>query len=791
MSSLLTISAQVLGHGFSEDPEFRLPQHPRLVPEVLALPYGAQALLFEGVRDTQVVAGRSARTFIPRLMEALDGQHTLEMLQERFAPVPPDAVHDAVVLLFTRGLLEDGPEDPVAQNRALSAFAGRYCDVTRANTSRNQALGRLAAARVAVVNNAGGRHVLDALGGYGFAALELLDSPHQMKDAGHDLLVAVFSGEAPDAAEWMAMAQRRGLRTLHAHIGQDKVEVGPYFIPGVSGCYDCMRTLEPVPAGADAPDLGFWAGVTAQHAGNLVSRLGPVKLYNTCRVHRRGEHGPIFEKRTQARLPGCRACGMEAAEIAPQHPDVQTWVRHQAAHVMVCKELRSPRDHQIHYAAANIKLTSKVPAARYGTEQVPLPGDVPLTLPPGWSDAAEPRQRVDLPLLAQVLQYAAGYQSTPGGPRRIAPSGGGLASSELFVIARKLPGLNAGAYHYFGYEHRLEWIGWVEDSLLAGALGVLETELPPVVIVGTSDMRKTRQKYDEFSFRIGVLDGGVVRQYLQEVAEAAGVRVEEFADLRDKVVAHLLNLATSGNRSMLTFAIGIGDSHIPGEAPNALENHYQSPDAIIEMCGRMGSARSPVARSASPTVAAHSVRSLGELMLSRRSHRRFGNRPMSAATVASVAALAAHAGVRRDESSGLCLPMKLWVVVFRPADDLPAGVYRWNTEQGTLERVRAGVTHEQLLASMQQHGYAEAAITCFVTGDFDHALRNYGARGYRELASRAGSMLARAQLAAMSWGAVGSMWGGVAEEGVGELLQVDRYRDCPMFAASFGYPADA
>jgi len=792
MNNVLTVTAQTLGFSFAGDPELNLPERPRYIAEAVAIPYGQNGLLFDGVRGVQVIMGRSARTFLPRLLPMLDGNRTLDELTAAFPQMPRRALHDSLALLYSRGLLEDGPAQPcVDQLAELSAFAGRYCDVTRVNRSRVEVLGRLAARRVAVAATPLGEAVVEALAGQGLEALELIASPAELAAADVDLLIGVFGAADMDARKWFAAAHDRQVRALHVRVAEDVVEVGPYFIPGDSGCYDCFRALQPVSATSEgAADEAFWSAVAALHALNLLSRLGPVKLYNSCRVHRRTEDGALFEKVSLARLPGCPTCGLEGAAPRADHPDARTWVLHNASHVMTAKELRSPRDHQIHYAATNVELTRKEPSPRHGAIQLPLPGGLDLDLPPLWSAPAEPRERVDLPLLSTLLRFTAGYQPTVDGQRRIAPSGGGLASADLFLVVRRFEGLEPGIYHYFGWRHQLERVGIVPDAMLAGALGTLETELPPLLVIGTSDMRKTRQKYDEFSFRIGVLDSGVARQFLQDIADAAGVATTEYPDVRDSVMAHLLHLPSAGNRHMQTFALGLGAVRIASERPDGLFHHYQSPDALIAMCARLGP--TPVRhtrRLPPPKVAPHVVKSLGQLMLGRRSQRSFSERPLPGSVIQSLAALADDAARRRDRASGLTFEMGFWAIVLR-STDLEAGVYRWDSAEGALRLHRRGADRDDILTTMQQHGYADAPVTCFVSADFGDALTRHGPRGYREIGSRAGSMLARAQVAALGWDAVGSMWGGIADEGVGRLLGVDRYTDCPLFAASFGYAAD-
>lgn len=782
----LSIDARDLGYSFTADPDFRLPERPRYIREAVMLPYGPQALLFDGVNGIQVLTGRSARGFVSQLIEQLDGRRTLAELCAAFPQVPPQAIRDAIILLYSRGLVEDGePAEPAPMHAALGAFLGRYVDVTRQNANRDEALARFAATRVAVPASMEGGMLAETLDAYPFASVLRLTSPECLATASVDLFIGFFSGDAPDARAWFAAAHAAGIRALHAHVGSDKVEVGPYIMPGITGCYDCLRALHIAPTGTDAADTLFWAGVIAQRVGQLVARLGPFKLYNNVHVHERQGAEPTYRRYTLARLPGCSACGLGHVAPLPPGPELRTWLHHHASHIMTCKELRSPRDHQLHYAASNLQLTRKRPQPRYGVRTLALDLSLPVALP-AWGQRGVPAPRADASLLSQMLWAAAGYQHTDQGLRRVAPSGGGLGSADLYVIARRVDGVPAGAWHYFGYGHLLEWIGPVDDMKLAGALGVPVADLPPLTIVGVSDMRKTRQKYDEFSFRIGTLDGGVARQFMQEVADVAGLAVTDLVDVRDVVLADLLNLAISGNRNMLVFVAGVGDAWAPGEPRDPLSHHSQVADSLIAMCATAGPGRvrSPV--PAVPEVLPRVMRGLGELMRLRRSQRWFDARPLAASAIRSIAAVTMDVARCRNACSGLSLRLTLWVVVVRGEDECPAAVYRVDAAGGWHHH-RAGPSRDELLSLMQQHSYAEAPVSLFVTGDLEHAMAAHGPRGYRELCVRAGSMLARAQLAAQCWEAVGSLWGGVAEEGLGRLFGIDRYTECPLFAASFGY----
>lgn len=107
MNANLQLSAQVIGASFANDPELELPSFPRFPTEIVVLPYHRQGLLFEGAHGTQVINGRGARGFLPRLIAVLDGTRRLSDVVAAFPGMPERAVWDALTLLYSRGLLED------------------------------------------------------------------------------------------------------------------------------------------------------------------------------------------------------------------------------------------------------------------------------------------------------------------------------------------------------------------------------------------------------------------------------------------------------------------------------------------------------------------------------------------------------------------------------------------------------------------------------------------------------------------------------------------------------------
>jgi SagB-type dehydrogenase family enzyme len=788
----LNVPAQRIGDNFSGDPELTLPDYPYFPPEILMMPYAGKGLLFEGVKGRQVIMGRSALTFIPQLLAKLDGSHSLDQLCQCFPAAPRKAIHDALALLYSRGLLESGKAaQPAEHLRELAAFAGRYNDVTRINRNRGEALGRLGATRVAIARTPGHDYLWHALTNQNLASLKIVDTPAGL-DANTDILLAVLVGNEESASKWLTAATCLNIRTLHAHVGEDCAEIGPLFVPGKSACYNCFRTLRPAPRGEHPKDVAFWASVVALNALHLISRIGTMSLYNTSRVHRNTPNGKVFDEVKCARLPGCSVCGLEGRRPQLHEPDGQVWLLHNNCDALPYDDLKNPRDHQRHYAAANVQITGQLPKPFYGAQMIELPAIGSLAAAPAWEQIPAAKAGLSIADLATALRLAAGYQTLPGEVRHIAPHGGGLAAANLFVIARQVQGLEPGVYHYFGYQHTLERVASAPDELLEGALGVSLGKLPSAVIVGTALMVKLRKKYDNFSIRLSNLDAGVAKGCLYEALGAMGVPHVEYVDARDKVLAHILHIPVAGNRSIITFTLGLGDLNTAEKMSDLTMYHYHYPDSLIEMGGQLGVQRplpQPRQIKHNGRGTAHIKRSLEDIMLARRSLREYAKRAISPELLNSILALGSDADQACVDAGGLALKLNFWVVSTIPGK-LPVGVYGWDQEANALQLRRQDYPLALLEGTMSQKGFSRAPIVLFISADFEHAITHYGARGYREMLNRAGTMMVRVLLAAEAHGIGGCMWGGITEEMLGQLLNVDRYRDCPVFGGSLGYAQD-
>jgi SagB-type dehydrogenase family enzyme len=786
------VPAAQVGLSFSSDAEMTLPERPRLVPELHVFPFGRDGMIVDGAGAPQVLGGASARVVLPRLMRLLDGTRSLDEIAAALPRYSATAIRDAVWLLYSRGLLEDGASPaPPPELADMDAFLGRFIDVTRVNRNRGEALARLASARLAIVGSPGGAaRVADALAGAGFGEIAIGDRD----DA--TLVVAVATDPQDDLDRALDDAWERGVRALQIRVGSDGAEIGPLFVPGKSGCHRCLRAIYPeVPAhGEDSDVAELFLGIGALAAFHIVSGIGDAHLYNVQHRLAQTPHGTVLRDRIAARLPGCDRCGIAGPELDPESPAGRTWLLH-CSLAMPPRELLTPRTHQNHYSSHSVALARQLPEPYHGGVTVSLSAPDLLRVPPPWRTARSIEQTVGLPHVTTLCAYAAGYREIAAGtPWRVAPTGGAIGSPELFVVASGAAGLDDGVYHYHGPRHALERLRDVSSDQIRSALGT-SAPLPPIVIVSAGALAKVRRKYGSFAYRVVNLDAGVALAYLHEVAAALGLPVVEYPDIADEALSDLVGVARVGHRHVITFALGVGAVSEP--ASEALSGRVL--DDVIDaavVATRPGQPQRPV-WPGGPVHAFAAERdepgpSLGEVFLQRRSVRDYADAPVPTRWLQEMMVSAVDLGRRRLSAGAPDDVVRPWLAVARGDGDIAPGIYAVDLDRpALLVPVTAGLSHDALARCILQTGLARGAAALFFTGDLGDRLQARGPRGYRELLVSAGAQAARAILVAVSRGVAACPSGGILEDGFRELTRTDGYRTALLFSLALGMPVPA
>lgn len=545
MSTAQPITAARMGRVFEDDLELHLPERPRFLPELRISELGEAGLLVLGSRDAQVLRGSAARKVIPALVALLDGTHDLDELEQATGRLGRRRLIDAIALLHSRGLLEDGDPGPAPTGlQDADAFIGRHVDVTRVNPSRAEAWQRLGETTVLVAGS-GAPTVAASLSACG---IDVAVGTDDLVDS--DLLVVAWRGDEPVPHDLLDAARAAQVPALLSCAGEGRALAGPLLLPGISPCHRCaLRAAGPV-RGAPEPEWqAFWTHRAALDALHLLARTAgpPQHHYNAVQVAVDDPDGVDVRDFVAARTPGCADCGLEAARRLDADATL-AWALHVTASLPPFA-LIPPREHQEHYSAANVELKKTGAEDFCGTPVCApagaheIPGGVPWTT----VDAPAGGAVVDAALVATLLARTVETNPRrPGLATRVAPSAGGLGTAELFVAARGVDGLADGVWHHIPERGELEGLGNVPDDLLDGNVGC--------ALLGAGRLDRARQKYGGLGYRLVHLDAGVVLADLLDIAAALGARARLASGWDDDRIAHALRIPST-MRYVPTFAL--------------------------------------------------------------------------------------------------------------------------------------------------------------------------------------------------------------------------------------------
>jgi len=170
--------------------------------------------------------------------------------------------------------------------------------------------------------------------------------------------------------------------------------------------------------------------------------------------------------------------------------------------------------------------------------------------------AAEPMSFLEL---SRVFHLASGISADRfGNARRTAPSSGALYPVELYPVVHNVEGLERGVYHYAYEEHALELIRAgdfrkrvVEQALMQEFLGQCA-----VVVFLSQVLQRMRPKYQDRSYRYGLLEIGHVGQNLYIGATSMGLGACGVGAFMDDDINAMLGL--DGTEEAVVYMVAVG-----------------------------------------------------------------------------------------------------------------------------------------------------------------------------------------------------------------------------------------
>ena len=583
-----------VGRAARRDLQFRIPRRPVVRLGLRARPE-ENGWIIDGARKSQVLGGAFAREHMGPLLQACDGTRTLDEIGE-VTGIGPQAAFEAVSLLWTGGIVEEGDTEPAPGDPSpeLARFLSRLGDSTGVNDSWQDAARRLAAARVAVVGD-------NELAGEMVAALEPTVPEVRLDGAprrGDTLTVLIETIDCTARSQEVARRCREeGIALLRVRAEQEAVTVGPYVDEAFSPCLACACADEPeIGPRPEAARRDIVVGLAARAVAALIARATVTHLPGDAR--RTDLATFTYSDRPVVSRPGCPICSVAGAgeEPVPVAPSAPVGARYEQSVAIPPAAFVDSKGHQQHYKPSNLRLQREfrdwpvcprtpLPPADLERLDQPWPVAHPLT-----DDGSDP-DLVTRPTpaeLATILALSVGVREPLGAEptgqeqaeaarsplsaklRRWTAAGGNIGSVTAYVLvpesgqagheAKEAAGQRPapGTYVYIERDHALALIG---PAPAADA----ETEpLPDGVgarIVLTGNVDKVARKYFSFALRIAVQDCGCSFEVIRLVADALGVPLRARARWDEQRIARALGTDPAREPACIVVDLGGSRAH--------------------------------------------------------------------------------------------------------------------------------------------------------------------------------------------------------------------------------------
>jgi len=429
--------AKNLAESIVHDPQMQMPTHPRISEDYLKIWHNRQTLIIFGGLSDVVLRGNSVANLLPQLLPLLTGKYTISQIAERVQGFRPNAVEDALSLLYMQGLLEEGTitgsnltRDMLRDFAAQLKLYSRYIDQTRISHNRYEVLSRLQSSSVLLFGEGdAARQMLHELMTLGLGQVTLvaldeaaarwgaINSPYtrvniiapdiQALNAGDDAAKAEFVELADNMEDqnlillatsnaWLGLTRtlnqlgvEHQLPFLRARLSQEVVEVGPTVFPNQSGSYECIHlqgllNLDDISMPKNnKPGMGFLsaeeqigASQTAMFVLANLTKFIPIKTGET--MYRLAQDTLLWEPQAIHRLAGCPGCfnaqNYDCTRDLMLGPNhAENWPV--MYHINTNDRMYNlfPKGHQMHYSPRNMKTVEGAYKEYHSRERIELP----------------------------------------------------------------------------------------------------------------------------------------------------------------------------------------------------------------------------------------------------------------------------------------------------------------------------------------------------------------------------------------------------------------------------------
>lgn len=395
--------------------------------------------------------------------------------------------------------------------------------------------------------------------------------------------------------------------------------------------------------------------------------------------------------------------------------------------------------------------------------------------------------------LTELLFFTAGLTRevrTPIGPIyfRAAPATGALYPTEVYVVCPKLPGLEAGVYHFSPGEFSMTQLrqGDFRSALAQIVADSRSVATAPVTLVFSSIAWRNSWKYEARSYRHWFWDSGVMVANLLATAASFGLSARVILGFHDTQINKLIGLDGRHEATVALVSLGKGSvesqvdplsiadiqmevaplSTLEVEYPEIQHMHEASSIATVEQLNAWTNAATQTRPTEEDTRTPNKLckmpddypmsLNLNETILHRGSARKFQEAEISFAQLSAILQQST-CGVSADFLSNGETLLDIYIIV-NAVGGIPSGSYFFNRNQRSLQQLKSGqFRSDSGHLCLDQALSAHASAVAFLMTDIHQVLRRFGNRGYRAAQFEAGVVAGKIYLCsyALRLGATG------------------------------------
>jgi SagB-type dehydrogenase family enzyme len=430
-------------------------------------------------------------------------------------------------------------------------------------------------------------------------------------------------------------------------------------------------------------------------------------------------------------------------------------------------------------------------------------------------------KQIDIGVLSELLFFSAGLTRRMRFGKefyymRAASATGALYPIELYVVSGRIPGLDAGVYHFNPLHFSLVKLREGDYRAALDDAGSPDSLSAPLTLAFTSFAWRNAWKYEARSYRHWFWDSGVIMANLLATSNSTGLAAKVVLGFVDSEIDWLLGLEAKKEATVALAVVGAGH----GEKP--LSMHRPIPSLVLEVnplsedevdypiiwetneASQLKSkseteswrrSLNPSKRTVPPATSAVPLRGsegdssppLDEVILLRGSTRKFAHTAISfdsLSTVIQASATNIPLDILQDNESLID-----FYLVANDVQDLSPGSYFYNRNTSSVEQLKFLKNRSMSgYLCLGQQLFSDASVVFFLMTDLSFVLKSLGNRGYRAAQFEAGIRAGKIYLSsyAVGLGASGSTF---FDDAVTEFFSPHAKHKSAMIAVGIGLPA--